>query len=55
MRGRVRSMESFQDFRNLLSSMDAIDLGIEGKPWTWMVHWEGQEIKRRLDIVVNIN
>ena len=54
--GRLRPEENFQDFNNLLNNINAIDIGNEGRFWTWMPHWEGKEITERLDrVVVSIN
>ena len=47
--GRQRPEWSFADFRGLVTGNELVDIEYEGKPWTWCSHWEGQEIKQRLD------
>ncbi|XP_027067676.1 uncharacterized protein [Coffea arabica] len=48
--GRNRDDRSFQDFRNLVDDNQLLDIGFEGKPWTWCNNWYGDgEVKERLD------
>ncbi|XP_071906102.1 uncharacterized protein [Coffea arabica] len=48
--GRVRDAKNFQDFREFINDNKLIDIGYEGKPWTWCNNWYGtREVKERLD------
>ncbi|XP_071905627.1 uncharacterized protein [Coffea arabica] len=47
--GRQRPEWSFADSRGLVNGNNLIDIEYEDKPWTWGSHWDGQEIRQRLD------
>ena len=48
--GRRREEGSFRDFRLFIHQNGLIDLGFEGKPWTWSNQWTQEgEIRQRLD------
>ena len=49
---RQRPESSFADFRWLGNGNNLVDIGYEGKPWTWSSHWDGYEIRQRLDRVL---
>ena len=37
--GRIRDDRSLPDFRNLINDNQLLDIGFEGKPWTWCNNW----------------
>ena len=49
--GGVKRLENnFREFRNFIRSKQLIDIGFEGKPWTWCDNQEKNgEVKERLD------
>ncbi|XP_071923241.1 uncharacterized protein [Coffea arabica] len=48
--GRVTDNGSFQDFKNFINDNQLVDVGYEGKPWTWSNNWYGPGVvKERLD------
>ncbi|KAM3291726.1 hypothetical protein P3S67_020015 [Capsicum chacoense] len=48
--GRILDESSFTDFKNFLWEIGAIDLGFNGKPWTWWCYRENDGIiQERLD------
>ncbi|XP_071902764.1 uncharacterized protein [Coffea arabica] len=48
--GRRRHESSFKEFNRFIKENELVDLGFEGKPWTWCNQWEGEgKVKERLD------
>ena len=48
--GIQRSERSFKQFRDFISINELIDIGFEGKPWTWSNNWDNEgEVRERLD------
>ncbi|KAH0635703.1 hypothetical protein KY289_035618 [Solanum tuberosum] len=51
--GRSRDTWTFRDFKNFIWNLGAIDLGYNGKPWTWWCYRENEGIiQERLDRVL---
>ncbi|XP_027076017.1 uncharacterized protein [Coffea arabica] len=48
--GIQRPERSFKQFRDFISTNELIDIGFEGKPWTWSNNWDSEEeVRERLD------
>ncbi|XP_027148760.1 uncharacterized protein LOC113749274 [Coffea eugenioides] len=48
--GLLRPERSFKQFRDFIRTNELIDIGFEGKPWTWSNNWDKEgEVKERLD------
>ncbi|XP_071932920.1 uncharacterized protein [Coffea arabica] len=51
--GRKRADISFENFRDFINTNELVDIGYEGKPWTWSNRWDNEgEIRERLDRVL---
>ncbi|XP_071914055.1 uncharacterized protein [Coffea arabica] len=51
--GIPRTERSFKQFRDFISTNELIDIGFEGKPWTWSNNWDNErEVRERLDRIL---
>ncbi|XP_071905731.1 uncharacterized protein [Coffea arabica] len=51
--GRDRADNSFNTFRAFINNNELVDIGYEGKPWTWCNRWDNEgEIRECLDRVL---
>ena len=51
--GREQADISLKVFRDLINTNELMDIGYEGKPWTWSNRWDNEgEARERLDRVL---
>lgn len=51
--GNQRSEGRLQDFRSFINDNELVDIGYEGKPWTWSNNWGNEgEVKERIDRIL---